>query len=436
MVFTEEIRFIMKIIFWSLLFVLGIISCKRIEKPSNLVGTFQTNISHQSSGVTSLEFSISYDTLFKWIGAKKGKELYNSQNDINGLFPLKMIQDGQLEVVEASGTALQLSVPISWEAEPRLSGFSAGVVKGKILLLINSKLDLSDYQNIKVKQTDLEYRWIEKPSLKVLGFGVNVTGVIDQMIKSKKSIIIENINQYTNQALQFNQWEKTINDLLKPIVFQDFVFHNYNTSIDFANLSINKKGLNGLIRIKSHVELLDNRNVLAYRTPIAARFEKLKLDSVSKINFNLNLSFNYLKKIFLENIKKEVPSSDVNFEFRVADSTSILCDIVGLKGIKSHLKLRLVPTIKSFDKLGILTQEVQFKHLSFPSSLFKKQIEKRIFSQLNNYQFDLNSKIQELISSNNLVENKDYQLKLKGISWNYQSINLSGNILGQYSIKK
>lgn len=426
----------MKNIFLVFLFIIGIFSCTKIEKSSNSIGIYQTAISHQSTGITSVGFTISYDTLFKWIGAKKGKVLYQSQNDQNGLFPIKMIQDGLIEVVSTNGNLVQLNVPIAWEAEPRLSGISAGIVKGKILLQINSKLDLLDYQNIRVKETVLEYRWIEKPSVKVMGFGINVTGLIDQMIQSKKSMIVENINQYANQALKINQWEKSINNLLKPVVFQDFVFHNYNTSIDFVNLSINPKSLSGIIRIKSHVELLDNMNPLSYNLPVVARFEKLKMDTISNIDFNLNLSFNYLKKLFDESLKKDYPSTKVNFEYKSIDSTGIICNINGLKGKKSQLSLKLLPTVKSMNKLGIVAQDVRLSGLSFPSSLLNKYIKRRIQQQLNNYEFDLSNKVQDLLYSNNLVETKDYQLKLNALSFNKQSVNLSGKIFGQYSLKK
>lgn len=436
MVIKKEIIIIMKYIYWICFIILGLSSCKKLETTSAIVGSFRQSVSHQSTGVTAIQFSISYDTLFKWIGAKKGKELYHSKNDKNAPFPLKMIQDGPFEIFVSSGNSIQLKVPIAWEAEPSLSGFSAGIVRGKMQIEINSKIDLSDYQNIKVSQSELNYHWIEKPSIKVLGFGVNVTGVIDQMIQSKKASILENLNHYTTKSLQFNHWEKSINDLLKPMVFQDFIFHNYHTSIDFANLSLNKNGLNGIIRIKSHIELADKLNVLAYNLPLLVRFEKIKQDSLSSIDFNLNVSYSYLKKLVIENLKNSYPNSEVNFEVNQIDSSGILCKMKGLKGKNSMLSFQLIPVIKSMNKLGVSTREIQLSQLSFPSSLLKKYIKRRINQQLNVYELDIDHKIQELLSNNNLIEPQGYQLKLNEISFNNQSVNLTGKVFGQYTLKK
>ena len=416
--------------------VFGIFSCKKLENTTISEGTFQTNIPHHSLGTSIVDFSISYDTLFKWIGLGKGKELYNSKLDKNAAFPLKLIQEGPFRVVSVVGNKIQLSVPISWEAEPSLSGFSAGIVRGKMQLQIKSQIDLSDFQQMNVKETELEYQWLEKPNIKVMGFGVNVTGLIDQLIKSKKSMIIDNINNYSNGVLQFNQWEKSITELLKPILFQDIVFHNYNTSVDLSHLSLNNSGLNGTIRIKSHIELTDKWNVLAYNLPQNVRLEKLNEDTISKIDFNLNVSFEYIKKIIAENLKAEYKSSKINFDFSTIDSSGVMCEVAGIKGEKSLLQVKWVPTIKSVGKLGVQPQVIQLKDFSFPTSLLKKSAERRIFKQLNLFEYDINSKIEALLASNQLVENQGYQLKLNTISWNKQSINLAGVVEGRYSLKK
>ncbi len=425
----------MKLIVLIFIISLSIFSCRNSEWKYQSVGKFQNQMDWKAPGLTKVDFLISYDTLFKWLNVVPGQILYDSNKE-NSNFPLQITLAGKSKIKALSKNELELQVPIHWVAEPNLSGFSAGKVYGKMQLTIHSKLDISNYRNIKLIQSDFEYEWIEKPSIKVVGFGVNVSGLIDQLIKTKKQGLIESISNYANSALNFSYLEKYLNRELKPFVFQDFLFYNYHTQVGLDQMQFGEQGLSGLLKIKSQVELADKWNFVAHKESSKIEFTDILENSESSLAFNVNLSFKYLEKMFSDNLATELKNAGSTLKFIQADSSNIIFELQKFKGKNSQMKLAVRPVIFNNEQIGIKVDQLKISHLSFPISIFNKAVAKQVFRKLNEYSFNMNSSIQALLENNHLVETKGYKLILDNIQWNNQSLTIQGSILGQHSLKK
>lgn len=425
----------MKYLIGFIVVLIMIVSCRKPEVSYKSMAQYQARLDKNKSSVAKVNVLISYDTLFKWLKTGEGQVLFDSKNE-NSNLPLQITQAGKITIHPISKDQIEITLPVSWIAEPNLSGFSAGKVTGKMHLKIKTKLDISDFKKLKCNQLDFEYDWMERPSVKVMGFGVNVTGLIDQLIKNQKSSILTSLSNYTNRILQFNYWEYRLKKELKPIVFQDFVFHHYQTKIDLDRIAFQSEGISGLLKIQSIVELSDKYNVRAYDENANFEFGRISNDSTSKLSFNVNLSYTYLENIFTESLRSELKQNDVKLTFLKADSSHISFELKSFKGVQSRLTLDLIPVIYSDEQLGIKVNDLSFKQLPFSSSLFKRTAQKRITYQLNAYRFNLNERIKELFANNELIQSKNDQLILEDIQWNGQAVNLRGFIQGEHSLKK
>jgi hypothetical protein len=418
-----------------ILSILLFFSCNRATVQYQSTAQFQKMIVRKKLAITKIDLQISYDTLFNWLGMKPGRILFNSSQEKSDL-PIQIIQEGEIKVRIISANELELKLPISWEAEPKLSGFSAGKVKAKMLLTVKSKIDLSNFKTLKFLDTDFTYQWLEKPSLKVMGFGINVTGVMDQLIQSQKNKILATLTSYGNEKMKFDFWENRLNKELKPLIFEDFIFHNYQTTIDLDQLKFSPNGIMGLLKIKSHIEITDKFNGKVDRGLSPIKFGKVTSDSLSKLAFHLNLSYSYLEKIFSQSLAYELKNPKVNLIFVQADSGHIGVQLRAFKGLDSKMDIAIVPVVFTNNKLGMKVVNLEISNLNFPSILFKNLISRRITKQINAYSYDLNDRIQSIIKRNELIQYKGYNLNLGDLNWNSHSINLNGYVLGEYILKK
>lgn len=425
----------MKIYLFIFLSFFLFFSCKQAPVKYQTLGQYKKNIDRSNIAVTKIDLEISYDTLFAWLGMKPGRILFDSKEEKSN-FPIQITQEGEIRVRNFSANELELKFPISWEAEPQLSGFSAGKVKGKMWLTIRSKVDFSNIKSLKFLENDFTYQWIDKPAMKVMGFGINVTGVVDQLIQSQKNQILTTLTTYGNDKMKFDFWENRLNKELKPLIFEDFIFHNYQTLVDLDQLRFSPNGIMGLLKIKSHIELTDKFNGKVDRGLSPIKFCKVSSDSISKLAFHLNLSYSYLEKIFSQSLAYELKNPKANLIFVQADSGHIRVQLRAFKGLDSKMDIAIVPVVFTDNKLGMKVVSLEISNLNFPSSIFRKAISRKISHQIDSYTFDLNEKVQAMINRNELIRNRGYKLDLGDLNWNSQSITLHGNVLGEYILKK
>jgi hypothetical protein len=100
--------------------------------------------------------------------------------------------------------------------------------------------------------------------------------------------------------------------------------------------------------------------------------------------------------------------------------------INGFKGQKSELKIDFVPIIFDDHLLGFQVIHQEINGLSFPRSLFKNRVIKRINLLANEFKFDLMKSpdlIQQFSSS---VALNNTNLKIDQIHWNESGLHING----------
>ena len=109
---------------------------------------------------------------------------------------------------------INLSLPIRLQAKPAIAGISAGTITGDLAMKVQLKWNLSSLSSLQIKDVAYDYHWIQRPSVKVLGFPVNVTTVVDQLLSQKKMDILSQLQNQLNAKITAT--------VTKPFLFQSF----------------------------------------------------------------------------------------------------------------------------------------------------------------------------------------------------------------------
>jgi len=377
---------------------------------------------------------VSYDSLSKWINQRPDKTIFESKSDQSFIgFPILTSLAGQIKLSSKNTNQLVIHAPALFEAKPNVAGFNAGIVRGKLDLNLGIDLHLKSLNKFDVGNITYTYQWVEKPMVKVAGFGVNVGPVVDNLIKNKYNEINASLKSNLESVLQPDSMEKLLVNNARNIDWPEHTFPTSNVGLGIRKFDLSPKGIN--------LELLLHTSV---------GFATSKMETKNTVHYYLNqdpkigreLPFSgqldwlminvYITKLAQEKLKNQRLKIQINGEGR----EYLRAHINGFKGPKSELMIDFVPVIFDQHIIGFRIIHQEIKGLSFPKSLFKNQVIKRINRLANEFKLDL-MQSSELINqfSGPLVMN-NMNMTIDSMQWNESSFYVSGLLGADWKILK
>ena len=377
---------------------------------------------------------ISYDSLSKWIDQRPDKTIFESKTDQSFIgFPIQSSLAGKVKFSANKSKHLIIQAPALFEAKPNVAGFNAGVVRGKLDLNVDIDLQIKSLNNFGVGNISYSYQWLEKPMVKVAGFGVNVGPVVDNLFKSKYNELNATIKSNLEGLLQPASLEKMLVNNAQNIVWPANTFPTSRIGLGIRKLDIAPQGLN--------LELLLNTSV---------GFSASQMDTKKAIRYYLNndqllgrelpfsgqLDWMMINEFLTKSAQEKSKIKGLKIQINGKDTSFLSANINGFKGAKSELKIDFVPVVYDQHMIGFQVKNQEIKGLSFPNSLFKKQVIRRINRLATDFKFDL-MKSQELIDKflGPLVMNNT-SLKIDLLQWNESSFYVSGLLGADWKILK
>ena len=377
---------------------------------------------------------ISYDSLSKWIDQRPDKTIFESKSDQSFIgFPIQSSLAGKVKFSANKSKHLIIQAPALFEAKPNVAGFNAGIVRGKLDLNVDIDLQIKSLNNFGVGNISYSYQWLEKPMVKVAGFGVNVGPVVDNLFKSKYNELNATIKSNLEGLLQPASLEKMLVNNAQNISWPEYTFPTSRISLGIRKLDIAPQGLN--------LELLLNTSV---------GFSASQMDTKKAIRYYLNndqqlgrelpfsgqLDWMMINEFLTKSAQEKLKNKGLRIQINGNGTSFLSANINGFKGAKSELKIDFVPVIFDQHMVGFQVVRQEIKGLSFPNSLFKKHVIRRINRLANDFKFDL-MKSQELIDkfSGPLVMNNT-NLKIDLLQWNESSFYVSGLLGADWKILK
>ena len=379
-------------------------------------------------GITTMDFSLSYDSLFAMSQLKVGSVLYQNASESGALgFPLEIRLLAPIQSQAIKKDQISLSLPVRMVAKPELAGISAGTVSGDLAMKVQLKWNLASINTLQVKEVAYDYQWIQKPSVKVLGFPVNVSGVVDQLLNQKKAMILAQMQEQLNASI------KKI--ATKPFAFQSFFTDSpsgyriepaASSALDLRDLSFEQTNIKGQLRYMGGFKVVSGQN---NTVPLFIPVKDLPGAGKPTLPFQFQLSGPEL----IAAIKDSNPSwkGDGSFLFQ---KEGLGFQLNQFKGKSSKLAVEFDFVIYPDNSLGIQVKETRLQGLSFPASLFKGRIQHKLQAQAASFRFQPKQILNRLPSSISLA--KSGRVRFQKIYFDSNSVLIEGTFEGNWSLAK
>lgn len=423
------------------LFVLAVVfssfSCRRDVVLPSKPAVFQEKFDPIKPAYTQVDFELSYDTLQKWLQWKSGKTLFKSGSDASIVgFPLQVNLLNSAKIQGNNDRSLNISLPISFMAEPSLAGFSAGKVNGQMDLNVQADVISKPISQLAVQQIKYTYQWKEKPSLRVAGFGVNVSSVIDRLLASKQEQLISQLSSQINQSLQVSNLEKMLNKAIHSMPVADFVLHPTVSHVALDKFILGTNAVRGTVFVNSSLVFTNVYDLRLLQKNSIKLSSNIPSESSSGAPFSVQLSWEYLRASVEAQMKKSSKQSTLSLSLQTNDTRWIHCSILGYKGKSSSFSFDFIPVLLEDNTMSIRLVSKELSGLSFPSNLFKKQVVKRLERNLNQFKIDPMLFIDRSKWMNSGMIDSDMNIRLDSLKWNQEVLNVMGKLQGKWLIKK
>ena len=377
---------------------------------------------------------VSYDSLSKWVDQRPDKTIFESKSDQSFIgFPIMSSLSGQVKFSTNNSNHLLIRAPAIFEAKPNVAGFNAGTVRGKLDLNVDLDVQLKSLNKFDVGNISYTYQWVEKPMIKVAGFGVNVGPIVDNLFKSKYNEVNATIKSSVEGLLQPASLEKMLVNNAQNIRWPEYVFPTSHVGLGIRKLDFSTKGINLELLLNASIGLsttqLDKKKLVRYYLNIDQKIGR-ELSFSGQLDW---LMINvYITKLAQEKLKNPRVKIHINGEGK----DYMHAQINGFKGSKSELLIDFVPVIFEQNQIGFQIIHQELKGLSFPNSLFKNHAFKRINRLANDFKYDL-MKSKELLSnfSGPLMPN-NANLGIDIIQWNESGFYVNGILSADLKISK
>lgn len=379
-------------------------------------------------GLTMIDFSLSYDSLFALSQLKTGSVLYQNTKASSVLdFPLDIRLLAPIQLQAINKDHISLSLPVRMLAKPELAGISAGTVSGDLAMKIQLKWNLGSLTALQVRELTYDYQWIQKPSVKVMGFPVNVSGVVDQLLNQKKALILAQMQEQLNAKIR--------SMVMKPFLFQSFFTDSpsgfriepaVSSAVDLRDLSFDQNSIKGQLRYAGGFKVVSGQNNLA---PLFIPVKDLPGAGKPILPFQFQLSGPEL----MAQIQSTNPSWKGNGAFTF-QKDGLRFQLTQFKGKSSRLEVDFDFVIYSDNTVGIQLKNTRLEGLSFPASLFKRKIQSKLQAQAAVFRFQSNQILSRLPSS--ITLSKNGRVKFQKIYFDSSSVLMEGAFEGNWSLAK
>ena len=379
-------------------------------------------------GMTTIDFSLSFDSLLALSQLKVGSVLYQNSSASSAIdFPLdvRLLAPIQLQAIQKDH--ISLSLPVRMSAKPELAGISAGLVTGDLAMKVQLKWNLANLSSLQVKEVAYGYDWIQKPSVKVMGFPVNVSGLVDQLLNQKKALILAQMQEQLNASIR--------NTVSKPFSLQSFIPDSpagyrfepaVSSALDLRDLSFEQTGIKGQLRYFGGLKVVSGQKNLK---PIFIPVKDLPGMSKPTLPFHFQLSGPELI-----NQIKSTNSSLKGVGSFIFQKEGLGFQLVQFKGKSSMLEVDFDFVIYPDNSVGIQLKDTRLQGLSFPASLFKGKIQRKLQAQASAFRFKSSQILSQLPSSITLAKNGI--VRYQKIYFDSSSVLIEGAFEGNWSLAK
>ncbi len=401
---------------------LVLMGCQRVVPTAGVVAKYQKVVPQVANKAVSIDFKLSYDSLFSYFNLQTGKVLFDSKNQSGLDFPLslRVLQKPQVQI--RTNGLLGIKLPVQVDARPSIVGINTGLIQAKSNLMLDLKWNWKDINHRNISDLKFTYSWISQPEMRVLGFPVQVQGVVEPLIDRQILEIQSKLSQQVNQVTSTTSLTRLINKL--PMSF-DTPLGNIRfqgAEVDMKDLVFQSNGLEGKLQIRTALSLADSFSIQS-----ASIWTELRSAS-NQLPFRLELSYKRL-----EDLLKKYPQFK-SYQFKLgADSTSISVKLNAIDGKRAEANIRLNPVLMDSATIGLRVKSIDLIGVPF---FVRGHLKRKINQSISQFRYSGKESLRVFNQNTWGLKLADGQISIERLLFTDTGIGLLGEIVGNWELKK
>jgi hypothetical protein len=317
---------------------------------------------------------------------------------------------------------LQVVFPMKWDAKPQIAGISAGVHSAKSMAAISLHLQGRSFGNYQIDNLQLNNQWTEKPSVKVLGFPVQVGGVVDQLLIPKYPVLALELKSQLNQWILPDQ----MNSIFGSGILLPKGLNMSSLALDLHDLQFAQHGLQGDLVIQTRLQVGVN---------LAARSIKPMIKPLSAVDnsvaFGVYITLDEIRGMLASQLKTDI--SQVALKIN-PQNQEFECEVVDRNA--SRMRIYFVPILIEDNSIGIQVNSMELGSLGLMKSLFSKSIKRKITNGIHAQRMRTDPLVSRLPTDFQGIQGANIRVRLESIHYSKDTVLVLGRLSGDWTLRK
>jgi hypothetical protein len=404
------------------IFLLGFLfSCKTVSVPEGVAARYATTLPIPELATIKVKTYINFDSLAQTY-FRIGQTVINSQSTNALGFPFMGKLNQRVRFHNLGDNCLQILAPINWEAKPEIAGISAGLMVAKSTVGMEIQLLGQSLINYRIDDLILSNQWIDKPSVKVLGFPVQVGGVVDRLLIPKIPQLATALKGQLNSYLT----PKTLENFISKAISTPAGIEVDQLNLDIQNLQIKEAGIEADFLLQSRLSFGQNLR----GSIIQPRIKQLP-NVGNTLNFGVNYSMQEIRMMLANQLK-----TDFSFISLVLslDKKDFICQVKAVG--KPEIILFFRPILISDSSIGIQVRSLSLAKLGFWKGLFATSVKQRIVRNIHAQRMHSDQLLSRMPMALQGLHLANPHLTFDHIFYSDDSIRLLGKLSGDWTLRK
>ena len=407
--------------FLFLLLLTFVTACKRQVLVQGTPAQFQLATPAVRSQTVAINFSMRYDSLFRYFQLTPGKLLFDSQKQKGIDFPLQiaLLQPPRLQVGSQGNTTLEL--PVKIDARPNIAGINTGLIQAKSNISLAFQWNWQDINHHQLDLRSLNYQWISKPEMRVLGFPVQVQGIVDPMIQRQIPAMQEKVAERLNQALSPSALRNLLNRVEMNFASPLGQVSVRTADVDVHDLTFNSSGIAGKLLVRTAL-ILGESDVNQPN-----RWLEMK-DLNQPRPFQVSLDDDKLSG----RVSQSLQAKPANMMIR-GDSLGLHVQVKGLGTSRAIAKMIVVPALLDSSKIGLNVKGFQVEGVPF---FLRGHVRRKVLKALMAYSWSSSEALSLLKQNTWGLAVSNGELRIQQLTYSIKGLGVVGEIRGNWELRK
>ena len=384
-------------------------------------GRYQPTILPVQSKTIAIDFSMHYDSLFSYLGLTPGNVIFDAKNQSGVDFPLQIALLQKPRIFVGASNKIAFHLPVKIDAKPNVAGINTGLIQAKSNLKFDFSWDWQDINHHKIDQFTVNYQWIIKPEMRIMGFPVQVHGVVDPLIQRQLPNMQERVLSRLNQSLSPNSLADLLNRVSMNYPSPLGYIALRAADVDLHALQFNAEGLSGKLLVRTALQVGDTLSAQSNRW-LEMKYQHQALP------FQVLLSYGNLTEILRKSMRLKEDQIHL-----LGDTLGLHVVLKGYGGTGSAANLTLVPVLLDANKVGVKLKYLTIEGVPF---FVRGHVKRKISKALQAFTWSTTDALTLLKQNSWGLSLLQGDVQIQQVDYTPKGLAFRGEIRGNWELRK